>query len=583
MHILGLGKGIILMHLIPLLDHRDLLALAAVDRGMFNELDHLRFSDTCVTHEHLDKYIVYYLRGQTLQKIRRLQVVGINGDLEIVLSSFREFSSVRSLIIIQPQSTVQQVALAQFARQLCEINEVAATNTGWMRSSVADLPAGTLNRLLILNLQGVQLPPLSRLLNDGISTPSLTSISYLPYRALDWSESGTNVTPAYVEQCIGLLKFLSQRSSLPALRFVEVVLGRGQPKNELKKERLELLHALWNCAASHGMWQLRPRKPTFQQTEVVTQEVEGWTCWCSYRTGDLFVTPQEVEAYADWCEKKGRYPRWEDFVFGNIHIDVPCTGEGVEKLYKTVVGNLALARGVSILPDNGPDLNLAAALLAVTSATRCVSIQLGTYWGGLCGNKLDCRQFTGVETLHIQHATQYNHAAGFNYPTPLNFDQNLAATVLTSLHLPLWTKLRMFSVSAIALQRGPRENHANPTTASCLKHVPAYAFPWLRNCINLRVFQVTDWAACLLCYEELEDNKCGLADAIRIDTPPGVTKVRVSGWLSYRVAGAGQNNSTWDMHEETEEEEEWREEIAESLMEALGDGVTLDYDQLNIR
>lgn len=583
MHILSLGKEIVLMHLIPLLEHRDLLAMAAVDREMFNELDHLRFSDTCVSQEHLDKDIIYYLRGQTLQKIQRLQVVGSNGDLEIVLSSLREFSSVRSLTITEPQCTVQQGALAQFAKQLCEINEVAASNMGWVRASVADLPAGTLNRLLILNLQGVQLPPISRLLNDGISTPSLTSISYLPHRSLDWSESGTNVSPGYVQQCMRLLKFLSQRSSLPALRFVEVVLGRGQPKNELRKERLELLHALWNCAASHGMWQLRPRKPTFQQTEVVTREIEGWTCWCSHRTGDLFVTPEEVEAYADWCEKKGRYPRWEDFVCGNIHIDVPCTGEGVEKLYKTVIGNLSLARGVSILPDTGSDLNLARALSAVTSATRCVSIQLGTYWGGLCGKKPDCRQFTGVETLRIQHATESNHASGFHYPTPLNFDQNLAATVLTSLHLPFWSKLRMFSVSAIALQRGPRENHANPTTASCLKHVPAYGFPWLRNCTNLRVFQVTDWAACLHCYEELEVNKCGLVDAIRIDTPPSVTKVLVSGWLSYRVPGAGQNYFTWETIDEIEAEEEWREEIAEALMEALGDGVTLDYDQLNIR
>lgn len=567
------------MHLIPLLEHQDLLALAAVDREMFHELENLRFSNTVVSYEHCAGNIKHYLRRQTLEMITRLRVVGIDADLEILLSSFSEFPSVWSLTITNPCRTVQQVAFAKFARQLREIQEVQVVTTDWGKAAIADLPAGTLNRLLVLNLQGVQLPPLRRLLSDSITAPSLTSISYLPYRPQDWSESGTGVDTQYVQQCIGLLKVLSESSFIPALRFVEVVLGRGQPNDERKKERLDLLHALWAFAASHGMWKLRPRKPTFHQPEVVTEVVEGWTCWCSHQTGDLFVTPEEVEAYAGWCEKKGRYPRWEDFVSANIHIDVRCTGLGVEKLHKRAIGNLTLVRGVSILPDTNQNLNLAAALSTVTVATRCVSIQLGAYWGHLDGNKPDCHQFTRVETLRIQHVGLEKYTTEPNYPTPLEYDQNLAAGVLMSLHLPFWSNLHMLSVSALALQRGPRENQANTTAATCMKHVPAYSFPWLRSCSSLSVFQVTDWTACHLCYDELSDNGCGLVDALRVDTPPCITRVLISGWLAYWVIGTVQQHSEWEI----EEEEEWREEIAVSLKEALGNGVTLNYNQLNIR
>lgn len=501
MHLSKLGSDILHMYIIPLLLHQDVLSLSVVDKTLYQQMGHLRFRCIMVPLVRPGrKSIIHFLRAKTIRTIKHLVIGGLNEYYNSIIRS-NDFTAVRTVTIINPMSHFQQDTLTPLASQLTELTIIGFPMHGTLDGSINYIPTGTLNKVKMLFLQGMKCPPLYRLLSDnhGIAA-SLEMISYIP-RQTESIMSYTIIDQDYVDNALALLSTLSNRKFLPSLRFVELVLGRTSLDESAKSARIVLLHSIWVSAMAHGGWRLHALKAAAESVSVAF--VEAWECWCGSSRGPFFVTPEEAVLFSSWCGKQGRHVRWEDFVCGDVHLDVKSTGHEVQDFKLAITPNISMVHGVSVL--QGRNINLYASLSAISESTRCILIQLKSFWGTIHG-RLDPQQFKKVEFLRIQVTSPRNFPAVFAHPR--KFRQNLNAAILVSLAVPQWQNLRALSLPAIALQRNPRDSDHDPglTAAICGRHIPAYSLEWLAECSMLQRLQITSWLACTRCYKQLKES-----------------------------------------------------------------------------
>lgn len=319
---------------------------------------------------------------------------------------------------------------------------------------------------------------------------------------------------------------------------------------------------------------MTPTKPRFA---TVKEDNDASQCWCSNNHGNYFVNAEEVKRFSEWCENRGRYARWEDFVDGNIHLDIEHNGRGLAELKVpgATTSRLADVHGMSVLP--GVKLDMETALSAVTGKTRCVLIQLQSFWGALAKREVvqTSGRWDGIRMLRVEVMPENWYSPTPTYTRPQQYPKNLSAAVISSLNIQLWHTLRALSVPAIALQC----RDTFPASARCRKHVAAYNFPWLAQCGALVKVQVTNWMTCVGCYEVYEDAAMQLGD---IGGGAGV----VGGGQSL-VDGLAKNvppavkEFTISCVFEVVAKKEWKKEVEGDVRAALGDGVEVMFEQVS--
>lgn len=573
MNLSDLGPEILVVHLIELLPHNTVLSLLLVDKALYDQLGHLRFRRTALCRSHLHRSITGFLRPSSLQTIWELSLNGLANHTTHVLQS-DDFKSVRSVNLMNQLQASQKKAFSLFAHKqltsLLEIANVGADTVEASTSSLCDLQAGCLSNLRVLHLQNVVLPPLQNLIanTNGIA-PFLRAITFLPFRSHNSITSVSRYPEKYLQDAIVLLTMLSNRKLLPSLRTVEILLGRTDANRTMQKERSQLLKKIYTASAAHGDWRLIIKKPTVLLPILVRACIEGWSCWCSTNKGDIFITTEEINEFVEWCESKERYPRWDEFFDGNIHLDVNSNDEGVSELKTSGATRLRSVHGVSVLP--GSDMKFPDALDAVTHATRCLSIQLKTFWGRLEAQSLDISKFTLIKYLRIQIADVNDREQG--YRRPRNFSVNLSLSLVTILHLPKWSNLQALSIPAIALQWSPGASDTpRPNAASCGKHIPSYSLHWVAKCVRLQRFQITNWAACVRCYHKLKTDID--ADPVEPDRSlvGGLMTCMPSGLTDFLISGVFTTSAP----------NLWELILIKDLQNALGRQVEIDFDQVRV-
>lgn len=581
---MALGPSIIHLHLLPLLPAHSLNALAATDTALYGQLSHLRFAHAQVRRSRRPGCIIKCLSPDTLRTITHLSMNG-NGRyyIQILMSEF--LTGVRSMTITKRIKREQQHLFTDIASRLTELVEIGDGGAADGNCSVSNLPKGTLRRLEILYLQDVKMPPIMNLLCGSTRVACcLTTLSWMP-SLTEEIFAALPLTPDYIDSTIDLLRILRNRHCFQALRTVAIALGRSFPDGRMNKARTLVLDAVWGAAAAHRGWKLLAQKPKRHDAVHVTNSIDAWECWCSAKTGDLFLTVLEVTSFGLWCEQNNRYPRWDDIVTGNIHIDIPSSGTGARELQtNSTTANLANVHGVSVLP--GKSLDLPAALSLVSHRTRCVLIQLQSRWPTASSLFVDSGsgRFNSIEVFRLEVIPADMDSSFFSsdsnnssFDGPPEFNGNISAAIISGLELPLWAHLRALSVPAIALERFLTDTEL-ASAVSCGRHIPAYAFDWLARCDALQKLQITNWEICLQCYERFADAVAEQGDGggssgwNRIETggqslvaglaksvPVGVKAVSITVLLSPATPPA------------------WRKMVQEDVGNVLGVGVELDF------
>lgn len=558
-----LGADILVVHLRPLLSRRDVLSLSTVNTALFHQLEFVRFRNTVVRYTPQHGMLLDYLRPETLRMIKHLDINGTGGDLDRILAS-QNFTGVTAGTILAPIHPDQQKAFRHIALQLTELSEVSFKEDE-PGSSTNYLGDGALQNLHTFYLQNVSLPPLTKLLSngDGIAL-NLTVIAFLPFCVEEVAFTDKHTPDGYVFQAIELLRIVGSNRFVPSLRQVHVGLGRGSRDESMRSKRIAFFTEVWKSAAAHGMWRLVTATGLPLNG---TPFVDGWECSCDKLNGDLFLTPEEVSEFSTGCKRDGRYPRFEDFHTGNIHITIKPTGHEVDKLDRDLLDQI---RGVSVLP--GDELNIEACVDAVTDSTRCILIQIQSQWGTVAGYP-NAKRFSKIETLRIQNVGHQDiDEEDFEDPRPYNV--NLPLAILTCLSIQQWTSLSELTVPAMALQRGNCDNtiESGPIAAICGRHLPAYAFAWLSTLQSLRTLQVINWLACSECCEELCHSEFEIRSG---DSFLGELKRRIPhGVTLFLIAGTFWCES---------DEGQWALVLANEIGNAVGSDVSINLSHLSVQ
>lgn len=499
MHPSVLGPSVILVHLVPILSHKSLLALAATDKTMSLLLAHYRVPVSVVRQAKNNESIVHSLRPVTLATVTELILNGTPRDhREVFDCPF--FTSVKSVTLTTWMTRLEQKHFTLMAQRLNEMRVVGDFGIEGGNDSISHMPPGVFNKLQKLYLEDTAVPDLKTLMFSPRLIPaSLSTLSFVVAQT-EGVYTACPLSLPYIDRALALLPVLANNNLLPFLREVEIVIPRSVPPDPLRGQRIALLKAIWSSAAMHGGWRLTARRPP---GGPIMDVIDPWSCWCCMYHGSIFVTPEEVTLFAQWCEENGRIPRWDDFVKCDVHIEVGAEGDAVENLKNptSITYDLARSRGLSILP--GPRLDLHNALEMVTSSTKCISIVVDSFTGTTYGNRLDPASgcFNGVKLLRLE----VEMWAAFPDQPPA-FEENICASMVRALVLPQWNNLAALSVPAFALQRFFNEEDPGPSVAPCGRHVSAYSFPWIKECKSLKTFQITSWLFCWQCYEQYEDD-----------------------------------------------------------------------------
>ncbi|KAL0632445.1 hypothetical protein Q9L58_008663 [Maublancomyces gigas] len=440
--------------------------------------------------------LVQSFRPSTLRQITHLVVNGTGVDQEeIFLSNL--LTGVKSVTITRMIKPEYRLIFAHLARQLTELIEIGDQPAEDGRtSSLTLLPAGTLNTIETLSLHAVQLPPLQTLLLGPFGVDvSLTRFTFLPSQTGSVSLTG-NIPRTYIKDCLAALRILKEAAIFPSLKVVRLALGRSTDNDPMRKERVTLLNRIWAASAMHGGWRLLTRKPI---TDGNMGWITPWECGCETRNGALFLSVPEIESFAGFCDKINIYGRWDEFVVGDVHVDVQSTRSRYLELKnpRSETVRLADVHGVSILP--GKDIDFGH----VGSNTRCLSVQLRSFWDKRTNVEynLNSNKFKNIEVLRLEILPVNQKQLATSHSRPPMYRNNIAAAITRNLHLPSWSSLRSLSLPAAAMQRFRENQDITKRAACCGRHIPEYHFPWLELCIQLDTLLITNWWTCLGCYE----------------------------------------------------------------------------------
>lgn len=498
MHPNVLGQEILLLYIIPYLPQKAVIALAATDKSLCRQLSFLRYPRCEMKTFMRPGSLVRSFRPSTLRLITHLVVNGTGRDQEeIFLSNL--LTGVKSVAITRMIRPEYSRIFALLVKQLTELIEIGDEATEDDKtSSLTSMPAGTLNTIENLSLQDVQLPPLHTLLvgSFGVNV-SLTRFSFLPSQNEDVCLTG-HLPRIYVRDCLAALRILKQAAMFPSLKAVQLTLGRSTNNDPMRKERMILLNRIWAAAAMHGGWRLLTQKPI---ADGYIGRINPWECGCQTGHGALFLTVPEIASFVGFCDKINTYGRWDEFLIGDVHVDVQSTRRGCMEL-KSPRGDtvrLADAHGVSIPPGRNIDF------AHVGTNTRCLLVQFKSFWDKrTCLEfRLDSKNYKSVEVLRLEVLPATENENATRHSRPPMYRNNLTASVVRKMHLPAWTSLRNLSLPAAAMQRFRDNQNLAKRAAGCGRHIPEYRFSWLKHCIHLYTLAITNWRTCIGCYEDM--------------------------------------------------------------------------------
>lgn len=499
MHPNVLGQEILLLYIIPILPQKSVIALAATDKSLCRQLSFLRYPRCEIRGFMRPGSLVQSFRPSTLRQITHLLINGTDRDQEEILLS-NLLTGVKSVTITRMIKTEYRRIFALFAKQLTELIEIGDDSMeGGEMSSLTLIPDGTLNKIQSLSLHGVELPPLQTILADqfGVAV-SLTKFSFLPFQT-EVTLRG-HLPHNYVRDSLAALRILKDAVKFPSLKAVQLNLGRSTHNNSMRKERMILLTRIWAASAMHGGWRFLTQSPIADES---IGRINPWKCGCGVRHGALFLTIPEIDSFARYCDRINTYARWDQFVIGDLHLDVKSIRSEYLELKDPISETVRLANvhGVSILPGRDIDLE------HVGTNTRCLLVQFKSFWdkGTSMKSNLDSKNYKSIEVLRLEVLPATANHLPTRHSRPPMYRNNLAAAVLRNMHLPAWTSLRNLSLPAVAMQRfRENQNFAN-RAAGCGHHIPGYRFPWLRFCIHLETLAITNWWTCIGCYEDMSD------------------------------------------------------------------------------
>lgn len=483
MELIALGPDVIHLHILPLLSEKDIRALAAVETRLFALLADVRFK-TCKVSNNIG-FILDYLQPSTLVKVKDLRLNGTTAQHNLVFSS-PNLRSVQTATVCCHINNNQKPAFAVFARQLRGLTEeLDISNPDEIGSSLSFLPAGTLRNLHALRIELTV--PIEMDSPLGFAR-NLRTIQFLPsFNSGVTEEEKLDDYMFFAADFQYLLDSISDKNLLPSLRLVHTVLGQPTLADYLLL-RKTILKSVWTAAAAHGGWRLLAGRISSKPLKAYPGACGDW--WTEHAT-DLYLSVEEVKLFNKWCDHNNRFPRFDEFVVGRIHIHFSIECEAADKLFNNQF------YGITISLGSVP--NLCNLVKIISTHTRAIDISLETYWGDVPTVQFGAQQFQRIEVLRI---------AGPAVTTPetsLQYSNNIGVHILSTLSTKHWGSLRALSIPAYALQRTtPEDNIGGSDHAACGIHLGGYELGWLAQCGALESLHATEWCACDEC--ELEDD-----------------------------------------------------------------------------
>lgn len=507
MDLFNLGPDIILLHILPLLAKDDIRALAAVETRLFGLLSNVRFR-ACKVSNGIG-FILDYLQPSTLLTVTVLTLNGTAAEQNLVFRS-PYMRSVQWATLCGRIKPDQRVTFSVFVRQLRGLTEEQDnSDPDELSSNISFLPIGSLSNLHVLRMELTV--PWQLESHLGLAR-NLRTIQFLPsFNSGATEEEKLDDYRLFVAEFGYLLDTVSNRNLLPPLRLVHTVLDLPTVATH-QSLRDGVLESVWTAAAAHGGWRLLAGRTS---TVPLNAYPDEWGDWWTEHATDMYLSVNDVKLFSIWCERNTRFPRFDEFIIGRIHIYVPDEFEAAGTLFNTKVYGIKVSLGSTPV--------LRHAINIITVDTRSIDISLQTNWGDIPSIQFSPRQFQRIETIRITGPPARTPAT-----PPLQYSHNLGGHILSTLGTKNWKSLRAMSIPATSLQKTtPEANPERSAKGACGIHLGGYDLGWLAECGVLEALHITEWCAC---------DGCGLEDDVSLvaglqHLPSSIKFVRVTGYF----------------------------------------------------
>lgn len=499
MYLSTINNDLLLVHLVPLLNQREIRTLAMCNKSLAVILGPLRFRACSV--RRAGGYFRMNLSRSTIKTIRELSLNGCPTEHDDVFQC-RDLGDVQSAIIVSPIMPRQKATFSMWSRRLTRLREIAVQEGEVAISSLANLAAGSLHRVSNLRLD-VSIP-------TGLETMlsiarNLQRIQFLPEQ-LPSQEGYID----YLRQVNELVALLHDGERLPALKIVHIApCYISERQNKVPHQ--QMLQNIFAAALSHGGWQLACYIPS---SESKVPYPAAWAWWWGTRGLGFTITLKEARQFVSACLERNIYPSMQRYVKGPIHIQI---GGGTAR-----TGTLPGTAIYGVWIHHGPTTDMTAALRLVTVDTKVLSICMHAYWGCVGSLIPDALPYANVEGLMFDGPLPEHDARMFRY------SNNLCVSFIKGIDLSKWTRLVNLSLPALALQQGPVDGV--PFTSLCGLHIGGYNMSIFEKLTTLKALSITQWVSC---------TECHLHPDVKFETgltriPPNVEYVAVSGRMGYR-------------------------------------------------
>lgn len=498
MYLSTISSDLLLVHLVPLLNEREIRTLAMCNKSLAVILGPLRFRACSV--RTAGGYFRMNLLRSTIKTIRELSLNGSPTEHDDVFQC-RDLAGVESAIIVSPIMPRQIATFSMWSRRLTRLRESAVREGEVAISSLANLAAGSLHRVNNLRLD-VSIP--TRFETMLSIARNLRRIQFLPEQL-----PGQEGYIDYLRQINELVALLQDSERLPALKILHITPCYISERQN-KGPHQQMLQNIFAAALSHGGWRLQCYIPS---SEPNVPYPAAWAWWWGTHGLGFTITLKEARQFVAACLERDIYPSMERYVKGPIHIQ---TGGGTARM-----GTLPGTAIYGVWIHHGPTTDMTAALRLVTLDTKILSICMHSYWGCVGSLIPDALPYANVEGLLFDGPFPDHDARLFRY------SNNLCVSFIKGIDLSKWTRLVNLTLPAFALQRGPVGGV--PFISVCGMHIGGYDMHVLETLTTLKALSINQWFSC---------TECHLHPDVKFETgmtriPPNVEYVAVSGRMGY--------------------------------------------------
>lgn len=499
MQLSTISTDLLLIHVVPLLNHSDIRALAQCNRSLTIILNPIRLQKCSVRKPA--GYFRMHLSRPTVRTIREITLNGSSTEHDDVFQC-RDLAGVRSAIIVTPILPRQRVVFGRWARRLHGLREDSVDEVDDPISSIGNLAAGCLQQVRNLRLN-IALPErLDRMLSLA---RRLERIQLIPEQL----ESHDGYV-RYLAQVTQLMCLLHDHQRLPSLKIVHIAPSFVSSLQE-KIPHQEMLKKVWAAVFSHGGWQLVSSLPT---AEISVPYPTAWGSWWATHGVGFTITLKEARQFVSACLNRNIQPRLHQYVKGPIHIQ---TGGGTPE-----IGTLPGTAIYGVWIHHGPTTNITAALRLITPDTKVLVICLRSYSGSVGSLIPDARPYQSVQGLMFDGPFPSHDLAQFRYA------DNLCVAFIKAFQLPSWACLVNLSLPAVALQRGLTDGL--PCLSLCGLHIGGYDMTVLSTLPTLKALAITQWLSCTGC----KIHPCLTLEHGFLRLPRTVEYITLSGRMGYR-------------------------------------------------